>query len=233
MYTKSILLASLAAASAVSAKQLYPGHNQVRRDIVAARQTDTSGGDGSDSTAIPSDVACLTDLASVYDSMPTEPPALVSYIMTVSVTDPCAFTLPASISSVVDSYESELEDWYTSHSADIASALSECPAYSSYASLSDGGDFSGTFSDACTTVTRGGSGGGGGSDTTTTGGAGKTTGTEATTKATGTGTTATTGSSTTIAGATGTSTNAGPKETGMVGVAALAMVGVLGVVAAL
>ncbi|CAK7225683.1 hypothetical protein SCUCBS95973_005946 [Sporothrix curviconia] len=224
MYTKSILLASLAA-SAVSAKQLYPGHNQVRRDI-AARQTDSSG----DSTAVPSDVACLTDLASVYDTMPTEPPALASYIMTVSVTDPCAFTLPSSISSIAASYGSELEDWYTSHSAEIASALSECPAYSSYASLSDGGDvLSGTYSDMCTTVTAGGSGG----DKT-----------DATTTATGTGAAATGGASTatpattgtaagTAAGSTATSTNASPKETGMVGVAALAMVGVLGVVAAL
>ncbi|CAK7231260.1 hypothetical protein SEUCBS140593_007866 [Sporothrix eucalyptigena] len=223
MYTKSLLLASLAA-SAVSAKQLFPGHNAIRRDL-QARQTDATN------SALPSEEACLTDLASAYASIPTEPPALVSYIETVSVTDPCAFTLPASISSLVESYESELEDWYTSHSAEIASALSECPAYSSYASLSEGTDLlSGTYSDACTTVTYGGSGGGSG--TTTTGGSGDTTTaggkttTGTATKTTGTGTAAAGGSTT-------TSTNAGPKETGMVGVAALAMAGVLGVVAAL
>ncbi|CAK7243361.1 MAG: hypothetical protein STHCBS139747_004880 [Sporothrix thermara] len=227
MYTKSILLASLAA-SAATAKQLYPGHNQVRRDI-AARQTDTFG-DG-DSTAVPADVACLTDLASVYDTLPTQPPALISFVMTASITDPCAFTLPASLSSELLSYESDVEDWYTSNSAAIASALSECPAYSSYASLSDGGDsLTGSYSDVCATATGGGSGG---SDA-------KTTGTGASAKTTtgaGAGAAAATGAATGTDAAASSSTastsNAGSKDSGMVGVAALAVVGVLGVVAAL
>ncbi|CAK7266392.1 hypothetical protein SEPCBS57363_002065 [Sporothrix epigloea] len=231
MYTKSVLLVSLAAASAVSAKQLYAGHNQVRRDIVA-RQTVMSTAGGDDATAYPSDFACLTDLASVYGSMPTEPAALDSYIETASITDPCAFSLPSSISSIAKSYGSELEKWYESNSAAIASALSECPTYSSMASASDFGDsYSGTFSDQCTTVTDAGNGGG--AATTTGGKTTKTTATDATAKTTGT--TATTGTGTATAGGstTTTSANAGPRETGMVGVAALAMVGVLGVVAAL
>ncbi|CAK7566081.1 MAG: hypothetical protein SEPTF4163_004015 [Sporothrix epigloea] len=234
MYTKSVLLVSLAAASAVSAKQLYAGHNQVRRDI-AARQTAMSTADGADSTAYPSGFGCLTDLASVYDTMPTEPAALDSYIETASITDPCGFSLPSSISSIAKSYGSELEKWYETNSAAIASALSECPTYSSLASASDLGDsYSGTFSDQCTTVTSAGNGGGGGgAATTTTGGkTTKSTGTGATAKTTGT--TATTGTGTaTAGGSTTTSANAGSRETGMVGIAALAMVGVLGVVAAL
>ncbi|CAK7272942.1 hypothetical protein SEPCBS119000_005390 [Sporothrix epigloea] len=231
MYTKSILLASLAAASAVSAKQLYPGHNHVRRDIAARQTAASTTADFADSTAVPSEFACLTDLASVYGSLPSEPAALESYFVTASVTDPCAFSLPASISSIAKSYGSELEAWYRANSAAIASVMSECPTYSSLASASDFDDtYSGTFSDQCTTITEAGHGGGASATAKTTGATttAKTTGTTATT-GTGTGTgTATAGSSTTT-----TSANAGPRETGMVGLAALAMVGVLGVVAAL
>lgn len=231
MYTKSILLASLAA-SAVSAKQLYPGHNQIKRDL-AARQTENP------SAVASAGQACLTDLASAYASMPTPPPALESWLATVAVTDPCHFTIPASISSAEEEYASSVEDWYSSNSAAIASALSECPAYSAQASAGDSGDFTDSFTDVCATAT-GGSGGGSNTDATTT--ADNTKGTDGTTTAKttakttatggGSGTTAGSGTGTTTAGGA-TATNAGPKDTAAVGVAALAMAGVLGVVAAL
>ncbi|KAL1895596.1 hypothetical protein Sste5346_005065 [Sporothrix stenoceras] len=232
MYTKSILLASLAASAVSASKQLYPGHNQIKRDV-AARQTDTSP-----SAIASAGQACLTDLASAYASLPTPPPVLADWEATVVISDPCAFTIPESISSAAVQYESEVEDWYSSNSAAIASALSECPAYSSYASEGDGGDFSATdYTDACATATGGGAGG---SDATTTKDSettAKGTGTAATTATTkgGSGVTAGSGSGSTgtTTAATTTATNAGPKETGAIGVAAMAVVGVLGVVAAL
>lgn len=225
MYTKSILLASLAASAVSATVQLYPGHNQIKRDL-AARQTENP------SAAASAGQACLTDLASVYASLPTPPPVIESWAATAVVTDPCHFTLPASISSAEASYASEVEDWYSSNSAAIASALSECPAYSSLASQSG---LANSFSDECATATGGSGTGGANTEATTTTENTKTTGGAETTKTTGGAGDTTTGTHTTSTGtttaATTAATNAGPKETAAIGVAALAMAGVLAVAA--
>ena len=215
-------LVSLAvSAVSVSALELFPGHQYIKHGL-AARQTASS--DDADYSAYYSEaLACATALQSVYDGLPTAPPAIASFAATVSIDNPCSVTYPASIESAVSSYVSAVEDWYSSHSSEIESALSECPTYSGVGESSFGGD-------VCST----GIIGGGGTAATTTADDATTTG--KTTKATTTGA-ATTGAATTATGTTtagaAQATNAGNRETGGVAAAAMAVVGVLGVVAAL
>ncbi|OAA66809.1 hypothetical protein SPI_01385 [Niveomyces insectorum RCEF 264] len=228
MQSKALLLASLAAATA-SALELYPGHQALRRDLLAARQTALPSADESGL------MACATALESAYESLPTPPAQLESYVATVSIDDPCTFTYPASISSALKSYESDVSTWFDSHSAAIESALSQCPEYSSYGDL--GGSSIG--SDVCSTGAPGGSGAGG-SDSGPTTTADKT-GTKTTagtggSTATGTGSGSDSGSgSGSGSGATTTSAtpNAGPRETALAGAAILAAAGVFGAMVAL
>ncbi|KIH89826.1 hypothetical protein SPBR_00994 [Sporothrix brasiliensis 5110] len=232
MYTKSILLAALTA-SAASATRLFPGQAALKRGL-DARQTGAAGGGET----------CATELASAYDTIPTPPPVVQQWEMTAVISDPCNYTPPPSVEAAFSTYSAELEDWYSSHSKEIASILSTCQAYapsgeesSSVAGLSDycataGGSGGGA---------GGGSGGGSSGAATTTAEHTKGTGaTESTAKATktsgGSGTTAGSGSgsgTTTTSAGSASKTNAGSKDTAAVGVAALAMAGALCVAAAL
>jgi hypothetical protein len=113
--------------------------------------------------------------------------------------------------------------WYSAHSSDLSSALSQCPQYSSIAS---GGA---TPTDICT------SGAGAGLTSVvagTTAGAGTTGGAETTAAAGTSGAAGTTGSTTSSGASTSATGNAAHKESGFVG-AAVAAAGFLGVIAAL
>lgn len=117
----STLLVTLAAA--VSASEIaIPGHQAVKR-AVEARQTSGTGGDA----------ACLTALMSVYSSLPTPPPELVSYALTATVTDPCNLSVPSSLSAPVSSYQQSVFSWLGQNGAAVSSALSQCPSFSSIA----------------------------------------------------------------------------------------------------
>lgn len=234
MLSQSLLIALAAtAATAHYHGAIHPGALAAKRDLhIAARQTQTDDGSGVAT-------ACLDGLMSIYSSLPTPPPQLVDWEETASITDPCSITIPASVSAAFSSYESEALSWYTQHSSEIFSALSQCPQYSSVAAGGGGAP-------AVCTGHAGGAGVGGGSATTTGGGDDTTTSTDAAGKASTTTTPKTTGtasptgskssgsgSSATSAGAASTkSTNAGPRETGFVA-GAVAVAGFLGVVAAL
>lgn len=227
------ILATLAvSAVSVSALELFPGHQYIKRDL-AARQTDGSSAEYSDY------LACATALQTAYVGLPTPPAGLVSYAETATVDDPCSVTYPAAIESQVSSYVSEVEDWYSSHSAAIESALSECSEYADVGETAFDTDVCSTATDA--------SGSGGSTEATTTADDSSATeestetATGATTKATTTGgATTTAGAATTGSGSTGTTTasgsaatSGGKRESSGVVAAAMAVVGVLGVVAAL
>ncbi|OIW28661.1 hypothetical protein CONLIGDRAFT_389627 [Coniochaeta ligniaria NRRL 30616] len=212
MLTTPLLLA-LAAATAVSANY-HPVALAAKRDLIA-RQSST------DETAAAT--SCLSAVLSIYSSLPTPPPEILSWEQTAAFTDPCSISIPASIAPAFSSYESEALSWFTAHSSELFSALSQCPQESSAVG--------GSTPDICT----GGAGGGGGAGKTTTtdaaGNAGTTTkGTGTTAAATGSAGTA--GTSTGAGAAASTHSNAGPRETGFVA-GAVAVAGLLGVVAAL
>ncbi|ERS97437.1 uncharacterized protein SPSK_03626 [Sporothrix schenckii 1099-18] len=227
MYTKSILLAALAASA--SATRLFPGQAALKRGL-DTRQTGSAGGDET----------CATELSSAYDTIPTPPPVIQQWEMTAVISDPCNYTPPPSVEAAFSTYSADLEDWYSSHSKEIASILSTCEAYapSGEESTSVAG-----LSDYCATAGGSGGGSGGGSSgaaTTTakhTKGSGATESTAEPTKTSGgSGTTAGSGSgsgTTTTSAGSASKTNAGSKDTAAVGVAALAMAGALCVAAAL
>lgn len=86
MFSKTFILAALAVT--VSANGLVrPGPNAMKRELLA-RQTETALPSGADT--------CLTALMSIYSAVPTPPPELLSYEATVSITDPCSFSIPKS-----------------------------------------------------------------------------------------------------------------------------------------
>ncbi len=209
MFAKTAILASLAVSAASAAG-------------IQARQAASVDY----SSLISAEEACATAIEAVYSDMPSPPAALASYEMTATEVDPCDFTLPASLSKVVVSYESAIESWYSDHSAAIDSALALCPTFTDSAYSYSVPAAATSYTDECATVTNTK---GAATGTTT----GKTTGTTAkTTTGSGSTTTAaggsTTGSTTTVA-----TPNAGPRETAALGAAALAIAGVLGLAVAL
>jgi cobalamin biosynthesis protein CobT len=117
----------------VAAAQM-PGHMAVRRQL-EARQTDDAGLS-----------ACAEAIASVVTGMPTAPAALTEFAMTMTETDPCRVTVPASLSSVYESYGSALASWSAEHADEYSSALAQCP---DFATLTEGSGIDGpTCTDA-------------------------------------------------------------------------------------
>jgi hypothetical protein len=253
MLTNAIVLALAATGVTATYKQAIqlPAQAAKRELHIAARQTQTDD----DSGDIASATACYSSLTSIFSSLPTAPADVLDWESTATITDACSFTFPTSLSSAISSFESEVESWYSKYSADIDSALSQCPKYSSIVGTGLGGGYG--DSPICTTDDSGGAGGVGGSGsgrtTTTTdddddepattstsstrgaGGAGgaATTTTSSRTTATTSPTSSRSGTSATSAAATAKpSGNAGSRKTGFVaGVVAVA--GFLGAVAAL
>lgn len=229
MLTQPLLL--IVAAASVRAfyhDAVHPAHLAAKRDLhIAARQTQTASASNAGASAS-ADVACLSSLASLYSALPTPPPQLESWEMSATITDLCDITVPASIAPAFSSYETEVLSWYSAHSAEVSSALSECPQFSSSPAMCSG-------SSAVVVV---------GSSSAMNSGSASATNTAQTTETTSTGTTSSTGSkssgsasqtgsTTTSASAAASHTqNAGSRETGFVaGVVAVA--GLVGVVAVL
>lgn len=218
----SAVLAILASAAVVSADMIHPGHLAVKRDVLARQTDNPSASQGAGGP----DTACLTALVSVYSSIPTPPPELVSYEAAHPPTDPCSYSVDDSIKPVFSSYESQVISWAKQHEGELSSALSKCPQYASLA----------TEANICTTAI-GGAGGSGGSASAKTTGSSKTTsaGAGGSSSAAGgkSGSSSSTGATPTgAAGSSSTSKAAAAQETGFVA-AVIAAAGFVGAVAAL
>lgn len=160
---QSKILLSTLLASAASAN--FMAHPNMKREI-EARATATPTGVLSDK--------CQSAILDVYSDVPTPPAEIVSDLLDHPQTDPCHFSTPASLSKEYASYSSEVVSWYDHNKDALSSALSECPALSSYA----------TGIDACETGSGSGSGSKSSSDS---GSEAKATGTSGSDKASATG----------------------------------------------
>lgn len=131
---QSKILLSTLLASAASAS--FMAHPNMKREI-EARATATATGVLSEE--------CQSAILNIYSDVPTPPAEIVSDLLDHPQTDPCHFSTPASLSKEYASYSSEVVSWYDDNKKALSSALSECPALSSYA----------TGIDACETGSSG------------------------------------------------------------------------------
>jgi len=111
MQIKTVLLALVAT---VSADNLL---RPAQVPAIAARATGTSD-------------QCTAALFSLADTAPTFPPDLESFAETATMTDPCKFTGPASLSSEYSSYMQQAKSWLGAHNGELSSLASSCPAFS-------------------------------------------------------------------------------------------------------
>ncbi|KAI5465013.1 hypothetical protein BGZ63DRAFT_421993 [Mariannaea sp. PMI_226] len=118
-----IVLATTLLAAVVSADN-FMLHPQARRDLEARATSTTDDA-----------LSCANAILSVYSDVPTPPADIVSDLLDNPQTDPCHFTIPASLSKEYSSYSKEVMSWYDDHSKAIESALSQCPSASSYANM--------------------------------------------------------------------------------------------------
>ncbi|KAI2620733.1 hypothetical protein GGS26DRAFT_307000 [Hypomontagnella submonticulosa] len=147
---------------------------------------------------------------SIYTSLPTPPPALLSMSLP---SDPCAtsiaFSGDAAAASKFSSYTSKVMDWYTSHSAQLQSALAPCSSLASFVAQEI---------PVCTSSVS----------------SSFTTGSGATPTSTGSSSVSPSSATTGAAGSSSTAApNAAPRETGFIGAAAVAAMGFVGAIAAL
>ncbi|KAI0484828.1 hypothetical protein GGR56DRAFT_46016 [Xylariaceae sp. FL0804] len=121
----------LALAGAASATQQFePLPALAQRDALAPRQ---AAAGGLPTSLGPACTSALDEVLPVYNGLPT--PAADLMTLTAAMTDPCATpTLTGKAEADYSSYSSEVMAWYTSNSAVLYSALSQCPALEAYAS---------------------------------------------------------------------------------------------------
>ncbi|KND92424.1 hypothetical protein TOPH_02960 [Tolypocladium ophioglossoides CBS 100239] len=109
MQSKLVLLAL---AASVSAHVNYMAAMPVERDELNLLPRQTL------------DSKCLSAAQQIASSLPTPPPAIVSEVTNHPVTDPCHFSVPASLSKEFSSYESELQS-FASKNKDLLDACTE------------------------------------------------------------------------------------------------------------
>ncbi|KAI0011235.1 hypothetical protein F4779DRAFT_234342 [Xylariaceae sp. FL0662B] len=153
--------------------------------------------------------SALTQVAPLYSDLPTPPPALLTMSLP---SDPCATpTLTGDAASQFSSYTSEALVWYSSHSAELSSALDSCSELASYAAsvpvCSAAVNATATMTSAGSISATSSSSGDAPATSDTTGGPSSPT--------------------------TAVPVNAAPRETGLVGMVAIAAAGFIGVVATL
>ena len=114
MQAKALLLATLAAAATAQQANVLPEAQVAKRTIeaIVARETDA--------------MACATAAASIYVTLPTPPPEVLSYEMSNPQTDPCSYSVPATLSAPFSSYTEAVKSWYSGHSAEVNSVLKAC-----------------------------------------------------------------------------------------------------------
>lgn len=77
---------------------------------------------------------CQSALSEILSSVPTPPPKLVSAeSKESSVTDPCSYHPPSSVSKEYSSYTSEVLSWYSKHSKEVDAAFKVCTELKSLA----------------------------------------------------------------------------------------------------
>ncbi|KAM0546016.1 hypothetical protein ACHAPJ_011030 [Fusarium lateritium] len=121
---QSIILVTLLA-SAVSANS-FMAHPLMQRDLLQPRATDAASAAGLSTE-------CQSAMLDIYKTIPTPAPKIVEDLTENPQTDPCHFSVPASLSKDYASYSSEIVSWYSKNEGEISSALKECPELSQYA----------------------------------------------------------------------------------------------------
>ncbi|KAL6856770.1 hypothetical protein J3F83DRAFT_718071 [Trichoderma novae-zelandiae] len=82
------------------------------------------------------DAKCASQALDLLQSIPTPPPAVLSdFAKHPQQTDPCKFSIPASLSDDYSSYSSEVLSWFTGHEAELTSLAAQCSAAQSYTNL--------------------------------------------------------------------------------------------------
>lgn len=120
MHSQLVIMALAASASA----NLFPAHVPIRRDFLAARQTDTASATGS------SDDQCQATLLSFASTLPDPGNDLLDWEESQTDLDPCSATgVPATLTSQYTSYTNAVLSWYSASSSELLAALSACPQY--------------------------------------------------------------------------------------------------------
>lgn len=120
-----LVIAALAASVSASAN-LFPGHQAVRRDLLVARQTESTPS----ATGGLSDTECQATLLAIATELPMPDGDLLDWEQEQTGTDPCSVTqVPSSLASEYTSYTDAVLSWYAESSSELLAALSECPQY--------------------------------------------------------------------------------------------------------
>lgn len=122
-----LVIAALAASVSASAN-LFPGHQAIRRDLLLARQTESSAPTATSGGL--SDAECQATLLSIATELPVPSGDLLEWEQSQTDTDPCSVTdVPSSLSSQYTSYTNDVLSWYAESSSELFSAFSACPQY--------------------------------------------------------------------------------------------------------
>lgn len=122
-----LVIAALAASVSASAN-LFPGHQAIRRDLLLARQTESSAPTATSGGL--SDAECQATLLSIATELPVPDGDLLAWEQSQTDTDPCSLTdVPSSLSSQYTSYTNDVLSWYAESSSELFSAFSACPQY--------------------------------------------------------------------------------------------------------
>lgn len=153
---KAVLFSALVASVSAETVRVIARDLVEVRELMPRQSGDASGLDSSQCAA------ALSSLLPIATSVPTPPADVESALASITITDLCSVptNLPASVLSELSVYESTVLDWFSSHSAELESALSACPEFTSY------------LSDAPVCTTGAGSGSGSGKSTATSSGSG-------------------------------------------------------------
>jgi hypothetical protein len=112
MQPQTILLALAGTAAA----NLVPLPADAVKHAIKARQTDLDSAN-----------ACMDAMNSFLTEMPTAGPDFVDWAASQTETDACKVTVPASLSSVLSSYQSAASSFWAANSAAFNKAVSACP----------------------------------------------------------------------------------------------------------
>ncbi|KAK3899734.1 infection structure-specific protein [Staphylotrichum tortipilum] len=115
MFTKATLLAILAVTATASL------HPRAAPNLPHLNPRQTQPADAS---------KCQSDFMEVYASSPTPPPEILALEQTNPLTDWCVYSVPLTLSSKFESYESAVSVWVDGHVSEIHALASRCPAYS-------------------------------------------------------------------------------------------------------
>ncbi|KAH8750836.1 hypothetical protein F5883DRAFT_579035 [Diaporthe sp. PMI_573] len=122
------VIAALAATASASAN-LFPGHIAIRRDLLIARQTESTAAPTATSGGL-SDSECQVSLLAIATELPIPDGDLLDWEQSQAGTDPCSITsIPASLSSQYTSYTDAVLSWYSESSSELYEAISACPQY--------------------------------------------------------------------------------------------------------